>query len=258
MALCLHAGANAVTRNELALLPVPAPRGARHVCRPFIDDVDLVTDALKAEGFKILDEAFGVKTINDVPAQFFGVVEVALEGEYLPAGGYALDVGMRGSYDQSLPRGLAVGSRVFVCDNLAFSGEVSLNTKQTTNIDRRIPQLLRDAVARVPAMAQHQAQRFDAYRNYEIKSRVGDAALIELVRRDVLNPSQLGKAIAEWDAPSHAEHAEQGWSVWRLQNAVTEAIKPSNPDRAHVLTAWDRTTKMTKFFDEIVGIEQLH
>nr|MBS0019438.1 hypothetical protein [Gammaproteobacteria bacterium] len=48
-------------------------------------------------------------------------------------------VGLRGSYDQTLPRGLAVGSRVFVCDNLAFSGEVTIKTKQTTFIGQRLP-----------------------------------------------------------------------------------------------------------------------
>lgn len=79
-----------------------------------------------------------------------------------------------------------------------------------------------------------------------------------MVRRDILNPSQLGKAIAEWDTPSHAEHAEQGFSIWRLQQAVTEAIKPSNPDRNAIPATWNRTIKLTGFLDEVAGIERLH
>jgi glycerol-3-phosphate responsive antiterminator len=59
-------------------------------------------------------------------------------------------VGIRGSYDQSMSRMLGVGSRVFVCDNMAFSTEVSIATKQTTNIGSRLPGLMRAAVAQIP------------------------------------------------------------------------------------------------------------
>lgn len=261
MSLCLHAGAAAITRAELSILPVPAARGARHICRPFIEDVELVDHFLGGEGYAITDEAFGVKTGQDgLPAQFFGAIEIrpkTLSGEYIPAAGdkdFALTVGIRGSYDQSLQRGLAVGSRVFVCDNLAFSGEITINTKQTLNVASRIPGLLRDAVQRIPGVAEQQNYRFDAYRNKQIKRWAGDAVLIECVRRGILNPSNVGQAIKEWDEPRHAEHAAQGFSAWRLFNAVTEAIKPSNTERAHILPAWDRTTKLTQYLDQQIGL----
>ena len=261
MSLCLHAGASAIDRAGLAVLPLAQPRGSRHIIRPFIEDVELVDHFLSGEGYAITDEAFGVKTGNDgLPTQFFGALEIrprVLTGEYLPAAGddtFALTVGIRGSYDQSLPRGLAVGSRVFVCDNLAFSGEVTVTTKQTLNVADRLPTLLRDAVARIPGVAEQQNRRFDAYRNHQIKSRAGDAILIECVRRGILNPSNVGAAIKEWDEPRHAEHAAQGYSVWRLFNAVTEAIKPANTERAHILPAWDRTTKLTQYLDEGIGL----
>lgn len=258
MSLMLHAGAHAINRDQLAALPLPNARGARHAIRPFINDVEIVADCLNEFGFEIGEEAYGVKTAAGLPTQFFGAIEVrpkALVGEVIPADEFALTIGMRGSYDQSLPRGLAVGSRVFVCDNLAFSGEVNLHTKQTTYIGQRLPAMLRDAVARVPQMAQAQVVRFDAYKNSAIKPRVGDAALIEMVRREIINPSQLGRAIQEWDQPTHPEHAAHGFSVWRLMQSVTEAIKPVNPDRAHIPAAWDRTMKLTSFLDECVGIQ---
>lgn len=259
MSLILHAGAKALDRGALAALPLPAKLGPRHAIRPFIEDVELVTEYLSDVGLLVKEEAFGVKYDEKrSPQQFFGLLEVAprvLEGEYIPAD-FALNIGLRGSYDQSLKRALAVGSRVFVCDNLAFSGEINVATKQTTFVADRLPRMLRDAVAQVPVLAKLQTQRFDAYRNKELKPRAGDAALIECVRRGILNPSQVGKAIAEWDAPSHAEHAEQGYSVWRIQQAVTEAIKPA-PDsgRPDILPAWERTTKLTRFLDEVTGLK---
>lgn len=255
MGLMLHAGANAIDRTALALLPLPAPRGRRHVVRPFIDDVELVDRFLNNNGLTIVGEAFGTKTDNKgFPSQFFGVLEVdQLDTPSVP-GAFSLNVGIRGSYDQSLPRGLAVGSRVFVCDNLAFSGEIDVYAKQTTNIGRRIESLLADAVARVPVMAEAQTKRFEAYRNYQISKVKGDAILIECVRMGVLNPSDIGKALKEWDEPSHPEHATEGKTIWQIFNAITSSIAPTNRDRAHVLSAWDRTVPLTKFLDAGVGL----
>jgi len=249
--LMLHCGANAISRNDLAALPLPKALGPRHVIRPYIEDLEIVEDALADYGLAVNDEAFGV-TNNG--GRFFGVLECApIEGEYL-AKDYGLMVGLRGSYDQSIARGLAIGSRVFVCDNLAFSGEVNILTRQTTNISSRIPALLRDAVAKLPQLAEHQQARFGAYRDTALTPRQGDAMLIELMRKEVLTSNSIKRAVAEWDAPSHAEHAEQGHSIWRMHNAVTEALKPANADRFAIPALWERTTKMTRFFDEVVGL----
>ena len=253
MSLMLHAGANAIDRGGLAALPLPAPLGPRHVVRPFIEDVEAVTDLMQRNGLRIKDEAFGVTGEPESPRQFFGVIECALEGEHLTADEYALAIGIRGSYDQSLPRGLAVGSRVFVCDNLAFSGEVTLTTRQTTNIGQRIPAMLARAVGRIPVMAQHQAKRFEAYRNTQMKQRWGDAALVELFRRGVLNTHTVARAVREWDEPSHPEHLADGRTVWTLHNAVTEAIKPTG-GRANVLPVWEKTRPMTEFLDNVCGL----
>ncbi len=249
--LMLHCGASAISRGELAAMPLPAPMGPRHVIRPYIEDVELVSDALNEYGLGVVDEAFGATHDG---ARFFGVLECKpLEGELLSPKEYSLLVGIRGSYDQSMSRGIAAGSRVFVCDNLSFSGEVSIQTRQTTNIGDRLPGLLVDAVAKVPAMARHQHQRFEAYKGTRLTQRQGDAAIIELVRRGVINPSIVGKVIQEWDEPSHEEHASDGFTAWRLYNAVTESLKPSNKDRFAVPTLWQRTIPLSDFMDSAAG-----
>lgn len=254
--LCLHAGANALDRIALASLPLPQPKGARHFIRPFHEDVELVEDYLGSVGLAINDEAFGVKFKHDEPTQFFGVMEVrqkALEGEYIPASDFALMVGLRGSYDETLPRGIAIGSRVFVCDNLAFSGEVAMHTRQTLNINKRLPEILRKAVDKVPGMIHHQMQRFEAYKNHEVSMPWGDAALVEMLRLRVLNANTILRAVKEWDSPSHEEHLEYGHTLWTFHNAITEAIKPTE-GRANILPAWDRTVRMTKYLDRAAGL----
>lgn len=247
--LMLHAGAQAMDRNALELLPAPMSLGPRHNPLPFIEDVRLVTEQLAMNGLQITNEAFGVTLVDNLPARFFGVMElVSMRTDH------ALVVGLRGSYDQSISRGLAVGSRVFVCDNLAFSGEVTYHTKQTTYIGDRLPRMIADAAMRVPALAAHQEMRFDKYRMTALKPRYGDAAMVELLRLGVLNGHTLPRAVAEWDEPTHPEHAEDGFSAWRLMNAVTEAIKAKDPERPNVLPVWDRTLKLTKFLDEVSGL----
>jgi hypothetical protein len=248
--LILHAGAQAIDRFALGQLPQPKPLGPRHNPLPFAEDVRLVTEELAQHGLVSTDEAFGVTYTKDGdPARFFGVLELASERT-----DHSLVVGLRGSYDQSISRGLAVGSRVFVCDNLAFSGEVTYQTKQTTHIADRLPRMIAEAALKVPALAELQNVRFDKYRLAEIKPRWGDAALVELVRREVLNSQTFLRAVQEWDQPSHEEHAEDGFTAWRLHNAVTEAIKARDPERPNVLPVWDRTIKLTRFLDEVVGL----
>ena len=266
--LYMHCGANMASRDQIAQAPMPERRGRFHTIRPFIDDIELIEDALNAHGLVNRNEGFALLSdANGTAQRFFGVMEVSkherlVEGELLDED-FALMVGLRGSYDSSLGRGIAVGSRVFVCDNLAFSGEVDIRTKQTTNIHKRIPAMLADAAARIPQIAEMQSIRFDRYKETELTPRGGDAAITEMVRRGILNPSQTGRVIAEWDEPSHQHHAH-GHTAWRLMNAVTEGIKPAAhkdeegrdlvPERPALPQAWARTVPMTKFLDEISGI----
>lgn len=248
--LMLHCGAAAISRNDLANLPVPAPMGSRHVCRPYIDDVELVERELDQYGLRVVDEAYGVT--HDA-GRFFGVLECApIEGEIVDD--YSMMVGLRGSWDQTMSRGLALGSRTFVCDNLAFSGEVVIKTRQTTFIGERLPDMMRDAVSKIPAMADHQRIRFDNYKATQITQRQGDAAIIELVRRKIVNPSIVGRIQEEWDNPSHPEHAAFGWSAWRLYQAVTESMKPTNKDRFAIPALWERTIPLSDFMDGVAGV----
>jgi hypothetical protein len=250
MSLILHCGSEAVDKNILPTLPVPPPMGARHAVRPFHEDVEIIREQIVRIGGTVNEEAYGVKFGPRWPRQFFGLIGVSFENLHL-YDDYQLLIGVRGSYDQTLPRALAVGSQVFVCDNLAFSAEIQVVTKQTTNIDKRLPGLLAGAIERIPALAAHQDEKFEKYKNFELGVVEADAMIIELVRRGAINPSQVGLVLKEWDNPSHMEHGEHGMSLWRLHNAITEAIKPKSTERSGIPQTWGRTQIMTEFFDRV-------
>lgn len=251
--LMLHTGANAITREQLAQVPTPAPLGRFHKPVPYIDFVDKVADAMSTFGLRVLDEQYGLMRDG---SRFFGLMELAPVAQV--DRDYALMVGLRGSHDQSLPRGLVAGSRVFVCDNLSFSGEVKVTTKQTLNIERRLPGLIMDAVRNLHGVFEVQDARFNTYKAFQLKPRWGDAAITEMVRRGVVTPSQVGRLVHEWDTPSHEEHTQHGWSLWRLMNAVTETLKSpldehGLPTRTNAPMVMERTVGMTQFLDEIAG-----
>jgi hypothetical protein len=258
MSLLLHCGSQPIDRQQLAAIPTPPPLGPRHHPYPYGEYVDRVEDGLQTVGLRVVDEQYGA--LKD-GARFFGLMEV--EPVFKTERDYALIVGLRGSHDQTFPRGLVAGSRVFVCDNLAFSGEIKVTTRQTTNIERRLPGLILNAVRDLEGIFQVQDARFQTYRNFELKPRWGDAAITELVRRQVINASQVGRVISEWDEPSHEEHAEDGHTLWRMHNAVTEALKmPTDdngmPTRAAAPMAMTRTVGLTGFLDEIAGFNPVH
>jgi hypothetical protein len=248
--LMLHCGAEAITRQAVSVLPVSQAMGPRHAIRPFIQDIETIGTLLEQVGMPVNEESYGVTLDKNTgePKQFFGLMEVDTGS----GRDHGIMVGLRGSYDQTLSRGIAIGSRVFVCDNLCFSGEIEIKTKQTLDIDSRIKELLFDAIQEVPEMVGKQDNRFDQYRLTNVGQIVGNSMITDMVRRGVLNASQVGKALQEWDHPTYEEHGEDGFTLWRLHNACTEALKPTNPETIALQRNWNRGIGLTQILDNQV------
>jgi hypothetical protein len=67
------------------------------------------------------------------------------------------------SHDKSFPIGIAFGSRVFICDNLAFIGDHVVRRKHTVKAKKELPGLLTDIVAPLQAQRLAQNQKLLAY-----------------------------------------------------------------------------------------------
>jgi len=237
-----------MTADQLAAVPTPAPLGRFHQPVGFGDYLELVKHRLDRSGIRVLHEEYVTEKDRQT---FFGMMQIDLEGFSID--GVELTLGIRGSHNQKVPRGICLGNRVIVCSNLMFNGDLAnVSTKQTTNVWSRLPAMVDQAVARIPQMAEREAARVEHYKGYELKPRWGDAALVEIHRRGALSGAQLARAIDQWDTPKHAEHAEDGHSAWRLLNAVTEAVKPQG-DNCNMETIRQRTAVASGFIDEVVG-----
>jgi hypothetical protein len=135
--LMLHTGAQAVEYDGLRQLPIPDATDT-HVPIPHYSVVDMVKYSLGFFGHEIVEENYGVTPDG---ARFFGVL--SLRSEY---GDYTDTVGLRNSHDKRFPIGISFGSRVFVCDNLAFNGDHVIKRKHTANAKRDLPGLVAGVV----------------------------------------------------------------------------------------------------------------
>jgi hypothetical protein len=240
-----------MTRNQIKGLPLPPAIGARHNPIPYGSYIDCGEEALDKAGMSITQEEHIIGHHGD---RYFGLMEVtAKEGQLITSDEWKLLVGLRGSHDQSTPRGLCLGRQVLVCSNLCFGGDIAnMQTKQTLNVLDRLPGLIYNAVQQIPELAEREYHRVENMKDFEMPQRVGDAALVELLRRGAITTGQISRAAQEWVEPCHPEFAENGFNLFRLEQAVTEAIKPTGAS-SNIFTATRRTQIASEFFDSFIG-----
>lgn len=128
---------------------------------------------------------------------------------------------------KSFPWASLPGAGVFVCDNLAFSGEIDVFRRHTRFMFDDLPGKVSSAIGGLNALWANQDAQYNAYKGTPIASiRDVDYLLGEAYRNDAM-PYTYGKAVMdEWLAPSHEEFAAA--NVWRLFNAFTEKFKEVN------------------------------
>lgn len=212
MTLLLHAGAEPVAYDALRQLPVPAATDT-HVPIAHSAVVDMVKYSLGFYGHEIVGEDYGVTPDG---ARFFGVL--SLRSEY---GDYTDTVGLRNSHDKRFPIGISFGSRVFVCDNLAFNGDHVIKRKHTANAKRDLPGLVAEVVEPLRDQRMHQANVFQAYRRTPLDEATVHHVIMQLYKAGVINVQRIADVLEAYETPPH-DWGEP--TAWRLFNAATFAL----------------------------------
>ena len=121
-----------------------------------------------------------------------------------------------------------------VCSNLCFHGDLgNWNSKQTTNISHRIPEMVADAVAGLGNAGRKLTVDFDAFNQQQITRETGDKVLLDIYRSGGFSASQMGRAVDDWDECSVKEHTANGRNLWWLFNSATHALKPTGANTNH-------------------------
>ena len=241
--LMLHSGGVGMNRLELAAVPTPKPTETWFPI-PHERLVAQVSTALTGAGYSITEEAFGVTRDG---LRMFGVMQLLHTAHADKE--YGLIAGIRNSHDKSFPAALLLGSCVFVCDNLAFSGEVRLARKHTRFIMRDLPGVVAKGMDALTNLRGLQTQRIDAYRGHELTNSAMNDILISAAERQALPWMEIPNVLKDWREPRHeAFKARNAWSAF---NCFTEAYKESSPE----LVA-RRSQRLHGLFDGIVGLKR--
>lgn len=241
--LRLHCGANSVQANHVRDIATP-PATDTHFPIPHAELIEVAMNIARNDfGMQVVNQAHGLAGEG---ARYFGLFELESNSDYAPV------IGLRNSHDTSFAAGLVIGSSVFVCDNLAFSGEVRIARKHTRNILRDLPVMVHRALGRVEKLQRRMDIRIDAYKNASFTPEQRDHVLMNAARNNALAWSGLGKVQAELVSPTHqpSEFGVDEDSAWFLFNACTEVLKTRSSQGAD--PRW--TQFLHRVFDHAVDL----
>jgi hypothetical protein len=201
-----------------------------------------VEGALDTLGMKVTESAHALSKGGD---RYFGLLKVSNGQE--EHRDYSYILGLRNSHDRKFTASMVVGSQVFVCDNLAFSGEITIARKHTRHIERDLPLLAVQAVGKLNNKWADMDKRISLYKESYVTDIAAHDFIIRSVDAGALPVTKVPEVLREWRTPTHQEFASNK-TAWRLFNAFTEASKGVS-----LATLPQRTISLHALMDAQVG-----
>ena len=220
--LMLHCGGEPATMSDLRAVPLPAKT---ETYSP-VDHHELIKKVVQ-----ITTDVLPVKLI----AQGFGL---AKDGQRLFAhlrfsNGIAskemgLCLGVVNSYDKRLPIKIAAGANVFVCDNLALTGDITYMRKHTGDIWNIIEDAIRGHIGSTEDAFLQVLVDVKQMKQIKLTNDKAYQILGLLYGNRLLTNPMMTIARREWHEPNHK--AFEPRTTWSLYNAVTAALKRARPE----------------------------
>lgn len=244
--MMLHCGANNVSLEDVMAVETPDNTETWYPIA-YGDFIDTVKESLEGVGLGIAREQYGLwdetnrETGLVTPgAMFFGLLTLDKGKD-----DYALSIGLRASHNQRFANSLVAGSQVFVCDNLAFSGEVRINRKNTKFAYGDLVRMVMESMGKIGDLWVTQEARYEGYKRTEITEAQAHDLLVRSMLAKAIPNSYIPKVLKEWTEPQHEEFAPR--TLWSLQNAYTEVAK-----RTNVLDQTARGARLHGLLDSVV------
>ena len=140
-----------------------------------------------------------------------------------------MSIGFRNSYDKSMSIGVCVGAKVFVCENLMMTGEVTFMRKHTGNILDELNSLIFKVLYNSEDKFVQLQEDKESMKEIPINNQRAWETMGVLFGKGIINTPQISIMRKEWKNPSHQEFEDD--SLWSLYNAGTEALKTCSPTR---------------------------
>jgi hypothetical protein len=231
--LLSHRGGRDVLRDELVAIPTPPPTDTWFPI-PHSQVLDAVADTLRGAGFQIRQTRL---SISHGGSRFFGTLDLTHRVSDVAAG-VTLAVGLRNSTDKSFPIGFCCGTRVFVCDNLAFTSEIVVSKKHTRFGEERYLEGIGRAVSGLHQYREAAGAWIGCLQNWNLSDDAANSYLLQAYEQNVIGARLLPLVIKEWRQPKFDEYRPRtGWSLWNCFTGVlSHTRQASHPAQAALTT----------------------
>ena len=223
-ALILHRGGQIASRQEvLDIEPPPATDTWFPVAHGEV--LEKVEHLTHMAGYAITRERLALSHGGN---RFFAVIDLAST----IAEGVTLALGLRNSIDKSFPYGIAGGTRTFVCDNLALTGdwdELTISRKHTRFGQHRFAEALANGIHKLGQYRALEEQRVERMRSTPISDTEAYALFMRAFDEELLSHRVIRECLGQWKNPGY------DWgppSLWKLYNAINTPLQRkaiSNP-----------------------------
>ncbi len=138
-----------------------------------------------------------------------------------------LSIAFRNSYDRSMAIGMAIGATVFICDNLALSGEIVVMKKHTKNVWTELEETAIATVYKGQKNYEQIVADAEALKALPLENLEAFQLMGVLFGSNIIGPRQLTVLKSEWLRPQHEEFRPR--NLWSFYNAGTESLKSTPP-----------------------------
>jgi hypothetical protein len=223
-----------IPREALALVPTPPPTETH---RP-IPHHEVVQALVETLGFRHIGIVHDEYAVSPDGMKLFGAVDLETEIE-----GCRFSIGLRNSHDKSMRLALTVGYRVFVCSNMAFSGDftpvLAKHSKSFSLLDA-----ISVGVDRMQRNFEPMRKQVEAWRQTQLTDVTAKLIIYDAFIEGELDvPKHLARRVHDlYFEPQYEEFKPR--TVWSLSNAFTSAFKDIDP-----IPQFKATAKLGSFLE---------
>jgi hypothetical protein len=217
--LITHCGGKKVTYQDVWAVQTPQPEGRYHPV-DYGELLQMVEDMADATlGLSVKSVELGLAREGK---QMFAAYTFESEGES------GLSIGVRSSHDKSLSVGVCAGARVFVCDNLAFSGEtMNVVRKHTTNVWGDVRDKVASGLAQAGFAHDLLRHNWEQMKGISLSRDEGFGLLGRALGHDVVKPQQATRALRAWkgEFAEESPFPQHGQTLYGIYQSLTEGAK---------------------------------
>ena len=215
----LIASTEKLTRQQLALVPTPVGT-ATHRPVPHGEVVEALIETLGFRHINVVKDEFAISKDG---MKMFGVLDLDT-GMH----GCRFSIGVRNAHDKSMRLAMTVGYKVFVCENMAFSGDFQpVLAKHSKHFS--LQNALSIGVDQMQRNFDGMRKQVDTWKESQLSDVEAKLVIYRaFIESELEVPKHLARPVHDlYFAPQYEEF--QPRTLWSLSNAFTSAFKQLEP-----------------------------